>query len=153
MRSGGRLGDPWVAALVLLMVCGSLLGLYARFHDLGSRQLAIDEYYFVESVDAIRSTGLPRFATGGYYTRGLIPQYLSAASSIIFNDDGFAYRLPSALFGLMAILLTFIYARRHLGIGLALMAALALTMMALMAAVLLASRSTLAALWSTLSAM
>lgn len=123
-----RLANPWTWALLLLVVCGSLLGLYGRFHELGSRQLAIDEYYFVQSVDAIRDTGLPRFPTGGYYTRGILHQYLCALSTALFEDEGFAYRLPSALFGVFAIVLTFFLARRHLGTNLALIAALALAL-------------------------
>ena len=128
MRGGKRHANPWTWALLLLVVCGILLGLYGRFHELGSRQLAIDEYYFVQSVDAIRETSLPGFATGGYYTRGIIHQYLSAASAELFNHEGFAYRLPSAIFGVLAIVLTFFFARRHLGASLALMAALALAL-------------------------
>lgn len=103
-----------LAVTCALLVCVAL-GFFARFHELGARQLAVDEYYFLEAVGRILEQGLPAFPTGGYYTRGLPAQYLTAASILVFGDSGFAQRLPAALFGLASVALLFVYARPRLG--------------------------------------
>lgn len=107
-RTWVRIGT-WLALAAALAV-----GLYARFHALGARQLAVDEYYFVQSVGFIRETGLPRFPSGGLYVPGLIPQYLTAAAIELFGNDGFAWRLLPALCSLVAAGLAYLYGRRHL---------------------------------------
>jgi len=104
-----------IAAGMLVVACAVSAGLFARLDGLGSRPLAVDEYYFVQSVHHILQEGVPKFSTGGYYTRGLIPQYLAAASIAMFGDNGFAYRLPSVLFGLASIILLFVYGRGIVG--------------------------------------
>jgi len=102
-----------VGVLVLLICCG--LGLFARFHGLGERQLAVDEYYYLESVGRIVQQGVPAFPGGGYYTHGLLGQYVTAASVAVFGDTGFAQRLPAALFGLGSAALLFALALSQLG--------------------------------------
>ena len=54
-----------------------LAGLYLRFHDLGGAPLAVDEYFLGTSMLNTAQRWLPQFACGGYYTRGLLIQYLS----------------------------------------------------------------------------
>jgi hypothetical protein len=104
-------------------------GLYARFDDLGGRPLALDEYYFARPVEAIAETGLPGLPSGGYYPRGILPQYLTAASVLLLDDREFALRLPAALFSLAAVVLAFLFARRFVGtaLGAAVAAALLLS--------------------------
>jgi 4-amino-4-deoxy-L-arabinose transferase-like glycosyltransferase len=113
-------------AIFLVLAAILALGVVPRVHGLGSRQLAADEYFFISSVDHLLDTGLPRFPTGGYYTRGLLPQYLTAGSILAFGDNGLAYRLPSVLFGLATILLAYLYARQCLPVILALAVSLML---------------------------
>ena len=85
---------------------------FARLHDLGGAPLGDDEYYTTRSVEWILATGLPSIPDGGYYIRGPLFQYAAAAAAQVFGPDAFAYRLPSALGGLLAGLLAFVYARR-----------------------------------------
>ena len=103
-----------------------IAGTFARLSGLGGRPLAVDEYYFTRSVGFVLETGLPEFPSGGYYTRGLLPQYLSALSILIFRETGLAYRLPTTLFGFLGVALGYAYCRRHLDRRLALAVACAL---------------------------
>jgi hypothetical protein len=103
------------------MLAAALIGgIYGRLTGFGERQLAVDEYYFVEGVDKIRKHGVPRFDGGGYYVQGLLPQYLTAASFELFGETNTALRLPALLFGLLVPLLAYRYARPHLPAPLAL---------------------------------
>lgn len=53
-----------------------IVGLYLRLKGLGKFPLALDEFYVIRSVQNILETGLPEFNYGGFYSRGLIFQYL-----------------------------------------------------------------------------
>lgn len=112
---------------MLLMVGGLALGVFARFDSLGGTPLAVDEYYFVRSVEFILDRGVPEFPTGGFYTRGLLPQYLTAGAILTFGDNAFSYRLPAVLFSLGSLALFFVYSRGFLHRD----AALALTLILL----------------------
>jgi hypothetical protein len=89
-----------------------IVALWTRFWGLAERQLAEDEYYFVTSVRNILEFGVPRFSLGGYYFRGILLQYLTAAAIWIFGDGGFAYRLPSALFGVGTVVMAYFLGRQ-----------------------------------------
>ena len=91
------------------------LGIFGRFSGLGDFPLAVDEYYFAQSVRLIVEHGVPLFPTGGYYTSGLLVQYLTAPLVMMFGDTEFAYRLPSALFSLGTVALAYVYVRSVLG--------------------------------------
>lgn len=80
------------------------LGTFIRFWQLGSAPLAVDEYYFGQSVLNILERGVPQFACGGYYFRGVLQQYLSA--SIVYAGYGleFATRFWPAVASLLSIL-------------------------------------------------
>lgn len=120
---GHRLG--WVA-LVVLMLGVVVLATFARFHDLGGAPLAEDEYYTTRSIEWVIATGLPEIPSGGYYTRGLLFQYLAAGFAQVFGADAFAYRLPAAIFGLLVSMAAFFYARRFAGIAIGAVVAIAL---------------------------
>ncbi|MDH3603712.1 MAG: glycosyltransferase family 39 protein [Candidatus Tectomicrobia bacterium] len=111
--------SPLGALYIALLAAALALGLFARLHHLGQRQLAVDEYYFTYSVDLIVETGVPALPGGGYYMRGLLPQYITAASVWVFGKTGFAYRLPAVLFGLVSVGLAYVYARRFVEVRLA----------------------------------
>ncbi len=126
-------GASWAATrrirtiTLSILFVGLSVGLWARFAGLGTRQLAVDEYYFVRSVDLILEHGVPKFPTGGYYTRGLLLQYLTAGCVLLLGKSGFAYRFPSLLFSLLSLALLYGYSRRHVGQALA--AAVTLTLL------------------------
>jgi hypothetical protein len=98
-------------AFVGILLLAMLWGLFVRFDGLGSRPLAVDEYFTVTSVQSVVEKGIPEFPTGGYYMRGLPLQYLQAASVLLFGDNEFAHRLPAALFGVVTLVIVFFYAR------------------------------------------
>lgn len=70
--------DPPPAWLYLVTAAAVLLGLWARFAGIGAWPLNSDEYYIARSVEDILRTGLPEYDCGGYYTRGLLFQYVVA---------------------------------------------------------------------------
>ena len=102
---------PVTVSLLLILMAA---GFWLRMSALGDRQLAQDEYYFVTSVRNILDFGLPRYPDGGYYVRGMLPQYLTAISIYLFGDGNFAYRLPAALFGTGTIAMSYFLARQFL---------------------------------------
>ena len=55
-----------------------LIGIYVRLKGLGKWPLCLDEYYTVQSARNILKFGLPQFINGGYYTRGILMQYIIA---------------------------------------------------------------------------
>ena len=113
---------------------GAVLGVlalaaFARFDDLGGAPLAEDEYYTARSIEWILADGVPAIPSGGYYVRAPLIQYAAAGFARLFGADAFAYRLPSALCGLLLGAIGFLYARRFggLSLGLAVAAALLLS--------------------------
>ena len=118
----------WISLLGVIIGVIALAG-FARFNDLGGAPLAEDEYYTTKSIEWILTAGLPAIPSGGYYDRAPLFQYASAGFAQLFGADAFAYRLPSALCGLLVGMLGFFYARRFggLAVGLAVAAALLLS--------------------------
>ena len=100
----------FAGALLCVAAC---VGIVLRFVDLGIRPLAVDEYYFVQSVHSILEHGIPRFETGGYYMRGVLLQYTTAVSILLFGDTEFSYRLPCALANLGTVLLGYVFQNRY----------------------------------------
>jgi hypothetical protein len=96
-------------------VAAITLGVYARLDAFGSRQLAVDEYYFITSVRAILQRLLPELPGGGYYVRGLLVQYITAGCILVFGDNGVAYRLPSVIFSMGTVALMYWYSHNRLG--------------------------------------
>src|SRR5271156_6296212 len=68
----------WRTLLLILVPVAILLGVYGRFAGIGSWPLGVDEFYTSRSIDHVLLTGWPRFPCGGYYTRGLLFQYIVA---------------------------------------------------------------------------
>lgn len=94
------------------MACAVIIGLYARFHGLAEGPLAVDEYYFLASVESILRTGLPIPPGGGFYVRGIVLQYLTAVSVAVFDTAEFAVRFPAAVLGLLTGGVAFAYGNR-----------------------------------------
>lgn len=91
------------------------VGVWARFSGLGFSSLAADEYYFVESIRRIIATGLPAFETGGYYTRGILIQYLTVPAMWVSATVESGVRLPSVVFGLFTAFVAYLYGHRTIG--------------------------------------
>ena len=78
------------------------VGLYARFKNLHAAPLAVDEFFIVRSVENVLQHGVPRFDCGGYYTRGLLLQYLAALLQLLGISGEIAPRLISAVSSVLA---------------------------------------------------
>ena len=92
----------WLLFALLAAGC-VVIGAVARFWALGRWPLAIDEYYFAQSVQNVLHTGLPRYACGGLYTRGLLLQYAAALLQQLGLSAELAPRLIAALCSLMTL--------------------------------------------------
>ena len=113
MGVGMRKPIRTIALLALLL--GLTAGLYGRIDGFGLRPLAVDEYYFVQSVGFILDHGIPSYPSGGFYGRGPLLQYVTAAGTFVLGVNEFAFRFPSFLFSLGSILLAYAYGRRVMG--------------------------------------
>ncbi|MGD2068883.1 MAG: glycosyltransferase family 39 protein, partial [Gemmatimonadota bacterium] len=112
-----KIGTPARVAFLVAV----LAGLFGRLYGLGGRPLAVDEYYFLSSIQAILQHGLPLLPGGGYYTRGVLLQYITAPFVMVLDDPELALRLPAVLFGLGTVLVAWFYGRRVMGPGPALL--------------------------------
>jgi len=79
------------------------IGIYVRFKGIGKWPLADDEYYIAKSIKNILAFGVPKFQCGGYYTRGLLYQYMAAPFLYFFSSDEFYLRIIPAIFNILAI--------------------------------------------------
>jgi hypothetical protein len=101
----------------LWYLCGLalLIGVFCRFKGLGTAPLTVDEYYLVRSIQNVLRSGVPLFSCGGYYMRGLVLQYLSAAEQAAGMSPELAPRLISALCSLATLPAAFLIGRRLRG--------------------------------------
>ena len=106
-----------------------IAGIAARFWALGKWPLAIDEYYFAQSVQNVLHFGIPKFPCGGLYVRGLLLQYASALLQLAGLSAELAPRLIAAVCGIIALPAAFKIGRRIGGrdVGLLAVAVLALS--------------------------
>lgn len=95
---------------------------YFRLVDLGAAALIDDEYYLARSIQFVTDTGLPQFPNGGYYARGVIQQYMTAALLGFFDKPEAALRLIPALCNLLSLPLVFLIAKRLTNVNVALLA-------------------------------
>lgn len=98
------------------LIIFSLVGLafLIRAPGLGKWCLAVDEYYFSQSVDFILEQGVPKFPGGGYYVRGIALQYMNAVISMICKDKEVVVRLLPLIFGVFSIMVIFLLSRLFL---------------------------------------
>ena len=99
-----RVFDSEVVLSVIIVGIALSFGLYARFKGLSIWPLASDEYHTVKSISFILESGFPEFPCGGYYTRGLMYQYLLAGiGSFSSLDPTGVYRGVTAFSGLLGL--------------------------------------------------
>ena len=127
--SSPRSRSAWLAPLGLLTIACVVAGIAARFWALGKWPLAIDEYYFAQSVQNVLHFGIPRFPCGGLYVRGLLLQYVSAGLQWAGLSAELAPRLIAAVCSVIALPAAFKIGRRIGGreVGLLAVAVLALS--------------------------
>src|SRR6185437_7814224 len=90
------------------------LGVFVRFWGLGAVGLHGDEKTMALPTMQLVEHGTPRMPSGMFYARAVGQLYLMAASVAAFGQSEWALRLPSALCGLLLILLTWTAGRRFL---------------------------------------
>ncbi len=99
-----------IAALLAILATGAAL----RFWGLGAVGLHGDEKTMALPTMHLIHFGTPLFPSGLYYVRGMAQLYLMAASIEAFGQSAWSFRLPSALCGILLILLTYLAGRRFL---------------------------------------
>ena len=106
-RSGG-LRTSW------FLLCIVLAGAVVRFWGLGAVGLHGDEKTMALPVMSLVNQGLPLMPSGMFYPRAVGQLYLMAASIMAFGQSEWAMRLPSALCGVLLIVLTWHAGKRFL---------------------------------------
>jgi hypothetical protein len=108
-------GSPLHALAAIAVPLALLVGFYGRFKGLGSWPLGVDEFYISRSIDHVLETGLPAFPCGGYYTRGILFQYVAAALRGAGATPEFAGRFIAATCSLAVLPAAFLIGRRLQG--------------------------------------
>ena len=90
-----------------LLACVVLAGAVLRFWGLGSVGLHGDEKTMALPVMSLINEGRPIMPSGMFYARAVGQLYLMAASVMAFGQSEWAMRLPSALCGVLLILLAY----------------------------------------------
>jgi hypothetical protein len=114
----------WIA-LALLAVAA---GIYYRFLGFATWPLATDEYYIYRSMTFVLAGGLPEFPCGGYYTRGLLYQYLTVPLLAAGLKPEFALRLVTILSNLAMLPAAWLLARKLGGVRIAAVAVIILSL-------------------------
>src|ERR1700733_2719239 len=110
-------GPTGLVRAVLFLVGGAAvaLGLYGRFKGIGTWPFGVDEYYISRSIDNVMRSGVPHFTCGGYYTRGLLYQYLVAGMRWCGMQPEFAGRLLAGICSLAVLPAAYELAKRITG--------------------------------------
>ncbi len=104
----GRLRTSWVLAAIVLA------GAVVRFWGLGAVGLHGDEKTMALPVMSLVNHGVPLMPSGMFYPRAVGQLYMMAASILAFGKSEWAMRLPSALCGVLLIVLTWHAGKRFL---------------------------------------
>jgi hypothetical protein len=102
-ESSAKPRPEWLGPLGLLTAACVIAGTVARFKGLGRWPLAIDEYYFAQSVQNVLHSGLPEYPCGGLYVRGLLLQYAAALLQWAGLTAELAPRLLAAVSSLLML--------------------------------------------------
>lgn len=103
--------DRWALLALALIVAGGAL---VRFWGLGNVGLHGDEKTMVLPALHLLRYGTPDMPSGFLYPRAIAQLYLMAESARAFGVSEWAWRLPSAVCGVLLIVLTWIAGRRFL---------------------------------------
>jgi hypothetical protein len=104
--------DYFVIGCHVLIGLALVAGTYFRLKGLGKSPFAVDEYYIASSVRNILEYGLPQFDCGGYYTRGLLLQYLVAPFFKYGSNDELYFRLIIVISNILTIPAIYLLAKR-----------------------------------------
>src|ERR1700722_1487776 len=107
-----RLLQPAAWALGMVTAAALVAGIYGRFKGIGAAPLGVDEFYISRSIDFVMRTGLPHFPCGGYYTRGVLYQYVVALVRWWGGSAEFAGRSVAAIASLLVLPAAYLLGRR-----------------------------------------
>lgn len=102
-----------LAHRVMMLVILSV-GAWLRFWGLDNVGLHGDEETMAMAVMGIVHEGAPILPSGMFYPRGMTQLYLMAGSVQLFGESEWAFRLPSALCGVLVIYWSWVAGRRFL---------------------------------------
>ncbi len=111
--------------IILLLI--TLIGAYFRLYHLGLPSFWVDELDFVDAARSMIRVGEPLLDSGYPYPRAPLFTYSLMASFKLFGVSEFASRLPSAIFGILAIPMMFVLGRGMFNERVGLLSALFLT--------------------------
>src|SRR6185312_16687632 len=100
-------------ALVLFILIVAV-GVFVRFWGLGNVGLHGDEKTMALPAMHLLQYGTPEMPSGFLYPRAVAQLYLIAGSALAFGPSEWAFRLPSALCGVLLVILTWVAGRRFL---------------------------------------
>jgi hypothetical protein len=100
-----------IVAVAVVVAAGAAL----RFWGLGAVGLHGDEKTMALPTMHLVHFGTPLFPSGLHYVRGIGQLYLMAAAIEAFGQSAWSFRLPSALCGILLIVLAYLAGRRFLG--------------------------------------
>ena len=128
VKTGARLQDLLFenglqTLFIIGIVAATVIGIWLRLRYLGSLGLVEDEGHQALAVQGVLSHGYPLVPSGRLYTRSLPLIYIQSASSLIFGLSEFALRLPSVLFNLGTVIVTYLLGRKLFGSGIGVAAA------------------------------
>ncbi len=95
-----------------LMVIIVLAGAFLRFHHLSALDFWVDEPYHVYAAQSFNQDGTYSLPSGIHYYHGDFFNRLVAFSFSVFGVNEFSARFPSALIGVINIILIFLVARK-----------------------------------------
>ena len=110
--TSGAATETAASRVVLLAVL--VLAAAVRFWGLGNVGLHGDEETMAMPTMHIVEHGTPLLPSGMFYPRGVAQLYLMAASVKVFGESEWAMRVPSALFGVLLVLVAWGCGRRFL---------------------------------------
>ena len=99
---------------LLVLAAIVIVGTVLRFWGLGDISLHGDEETMAMPTMHIVKDGQPLLPSGMYYPRGISQLYMMAGAVKAFGESEWAFRLPSALCGVLLIVLAFYAGRRFL---------------------------------------
>lgn len=109
---GVRARPRWEIPLLLVLLA---LAALLRFWDLGSYGLhRPDEDTSALPAVHVLEDGVPRFPSGMFYPRAVLQSYLMAGTAAVFGVDEWSLRAPSALMGVLVVLMAWGVGRRFL---------------------------------------
>jgi len=121
--SDGKFSGRILLLAALLVIAATI----PRLYNLGEQGFYMDEETTAFAARALLEEKEAQMPSGMPYHRALPYTWLNSMSAKIFGaDKEFSYRLPAAIFGILAVPLLFLLARPYVGTSVAFLAALLL---------------------------